>query len=370
MDKNTFMRELERSLSVLQESELRDILSEYEQHIDMKVKSGLSEEEAIADFGSIPELTAEILEAYHVRADFGPGQRDGDSWRAAEDGRNDGDGSSEDQGDGEKERRAAETWKARAAGSGKKAAGFFSELGRRAVRLARRTGRWFSGVFVFWKELLGRPFRRFSRLWKQRREERLYRTDGSMEMENAGKKRGNAGVSLGRTAGSFGRRLAGMAKRCFNSLIRLTAWTARLFWNGVWIFLAGCMGGTGLMFLFCLGVLAVLMVQGYPVAGVTLGCLGATVSLFSAAGLGMTLRWKKQKKGPGAVSQWENGEAEEEASAGTEAAGEENQEEIREETWKVNQEEIREEEWKESQTDIPAEPEHESGCGKEGGQYA
>lgn len=105
MDKNTFMRELEWSLSVLQESELRDILSEYEQHIDMKVKSGLSEEEAIADFGSIPELTAEILEAYHVRADFGPGQRDGDGWRAAEDGQNDGDGSSEDQGDGEKERR-------------------------------------------------------------------------------------------------------------------------------------------------------------------------------------------------------------------------------------------------------------------------
>lgn len=199
-----------------------------------------------------------------------------------------------------------------------------------------------------------------------------------MEMENAGKKRGNAGVSLGRTAGSFGRRLAGMAKRCFSSLIRLTAWTARLFWNGAWIFLAGCMGGTGLMFLFCLGVLTVLMVQGYPVAGVTLGCLGATVSLFSATGLGMTLRWKKKKKGPGAVSQWENGEAEEEADAGTEAAGEENraeswkesQEEIREETWKVNQEEIREVEWKESQTDIPAEPEHGSGCRKEGGQYA
>ena len=329
MDKNTFMRELERSLSVLQESELRDILSEYEQHIDMKVKSGLSEEEAIADFGSIPELTAEILEAYHVRADFGPGQRDGDSWRAAEDGRNDGDGSSEDQGDREKEHRAAaETWKARAAGSGKKAAGFLSELGRRAARLVRRTGRWGSDVFVFWREFLGRPFRRFSRLWKQRREERLYRTDGSMEMENAGKKRGNAGVSLGRTAGSFGRRLAGMAKRCFDSLIRLIVWTARLFWNGAWIFLAGSMGCTGLMFLFCLGVLAVLMVQGYPVAGVTLGCLGATMSLFSAAGLGMTLRWKKQKKGPGAVSQWENGEARE------------------------------------------TEAEHESGCGKEGGQYA
>ena len=377
MDKNTFMRELERSLSVLQESELRDILSEYEQHIDMKVKSGLSEEEAIADFGSLPELTAEILEAYHVRADYGPGQRGGDGWRAAADGRNDGDGPSEGQGDGEKEHRAAETWKARAAGAGKKAAGFFSELGRRAVRLAGRSGQWLSGVFVFWKELLGRPFRRFSSFWRQRREERLYLSDRNIEMENVEKKRGNARVSLGRTAVSFGRRLADMAKRCFNSLIRLTAWTARLFWNGGWIFLAGCLGCIGLMFLFCLGLLTVLMIQGYPVAGVTLGCLGATLSLFSAAGLGMTLRWKKQKKGPGAVSQWENGEAEEEASAGTEAAGEENraeswkesQEENREETWKVNQEEIREETWKESQTDIPEE-EHESGCRKEGGQYA
>ncbi|MFR3627677.1 MAG: DUF1700 domain-containing protein [Lachnospiraceae bacterium] len=378
MDKNTFMRELERSLSVLQESELRDILSEYEQHIDMKVKSGLSEEEAIEDFGSLPELTAEILEAYHVRADYGPGQRGGDGRRTEADGRSDGGGSGEGQGSREKERQEEDKWKTRASRAGKKTAGFFSELGRRALRLARRTGRWFSGVFIFWRELLGRHFRRFSRFWKQKREERLYRTDGSMEMEKAGKKRGNAGVSLGRTAGSFGRRLAGMAKRCFNSLIRLTAWTARLFWNGVWIFLAGCMGGTGLMFLFCLGVLAVLMVQGYPVAGVTLGCLGVTMSLFSAAGLGMTLLWKKQKKGPGAVSQWENGEAEEEAFAGTEAAGEENraeswkesQEENREETWKVNQEEKREEGWKESQTDIPAEPEHGSGCRKEGGQYA
>ena len=30
----------------------------------------MSEEEAIADFGSLADLKAEILEAYHVRADF------------------------------------------------------------------------------------------------------------------------------------------------------------------------------------------------------------------------------------------------------------------------------------------------------------
>ena len=45
-------------------------MEEYEQHIDMKVQRGLTEEEAIADFGNVKELTAEILEAYHVRGDY------------------------------------------------------------------------------------------------------------------------------------------------------------------------------------------------------------------------------------------------------------------------------------------------------------
>ena len=70
MDKKTFISELEQALSVLQEEELRDIMEEYEQHIDMKVQRGLTEEEAIADFGNLKELTAEILEAYHVRGDY------------------------------------------------------------------------------------------------------------------------------------------------------------------------------------------------------------------------------------------------------------------------------------------------------------
>ena len=46
MDKITFLRELEQGLSVLQRDELEDIISEYEQHIDMKIKNGLPEEEA------------------------------------------------------------------------------------------------------------------------------------------------------------------------------------------------------------------------------------------------------------------------------------------------------------------------------------
>lgn len=69
MNKTEFMKKLAGLLKVLQEDEIRDILSEYEQHIDMKMESGLSEKEAIEDFGSVEELAADILSAYHVRVD-------------------------------------------------------------------------------------------------------------------------------------------------------------------------------------------------------------------------------------------------------------------------------------------------------------
>ena len=85
MNKAEFLHILRDRLSVLDEKELEDILSEYEQHIDMKAAGAMTEESAIADFGDIGELTAQILEAYHVRADFarekeirekGPGMMD------------------------------------------------------------------------------------------------------------------------------------------------------------------------------------------------------------------------------------------------------------------------------------------------------
>lgn len=65
MNKEGFLKELESHLRVLDDKEQQDILDEYAQHIDLKMKSGLSEEEAIRDFGNIGELAADILEAYH-----------------------------------------------------------------------------------------------------------------------------------------------------------------------------------------------------------------------------------------------------------------------------------------------------------------
>ena len=70
MNKASFLTELAGHLRVLAEQEQQDILNEYAQHIDMKIKKGMSEEEAIGDFGPVKELAAEILEAYHVNPEY------------------------------------------------------------------------------------------------------------------------------------------------------------------------------------------------------------------------------------------------------------------------------------------------------------
>lgn len=49
MNKEGFLKELRDHLRVLDEREQEDIIDEYAQHIDLKMKSGLSEEEAISD---------------------------------------------------------------------------------------------------------------------------------------------------------------------------------------------------------------------------------------------------------------------------------------------------------------------------------
>ncbi len=70
MTKTEFLNLLEQRLMVLNDDERADLLSEYEQHIEMKIQSGLSEEEAIADFGDPEELIKELLEAYHLNTDY------------------------------------------------------------------------------------------------------------------------------------------------------------------------------------------------------------------------------------------------------------------------------------------------------------
>lgn len=356
MDKREFLSALEQSLSVLQEDELRDIISEYEQHIDIKVEKGLTEAEAIADFGSFGELTAEILEAYHVRADYASDRK-------------------ERTGRGESGQ--AVSWKSRGAMIWEKV----KNGGLRAVTCVRWTGRQLFRPFLWaWRkcrELLGGLRERQRR--KEIQERELWEFDGSEagQGETAREERGEYGTAglkgrddrgtdgiiaegghgergsetgkpdvtstleSGRRGGiplekgiqaygdagpgdrSIGTRpgrrrgdrdfranrlrqkIKRKGKRVTDNMgkgilwvfrlgARAICWAARMVWNGCWILFSLMTGGFGLFSLYGLGVLSVLLIQGYPLIGVTLGCLGLVMCAFAAAVLGTTFLWKKQ----------------------------------------------------------------------------
>ena len=71
MNREEFLNSLENRLQVLNKQERDDILSEYRQHIELRIGSGLSEEAAIQDFGNLDDLAAEILDAYNVDPEYG-----------------------------------------------------------------------------------------------------------------------------------------------------------------------------------------------------------------------------------------------------------------------------------------------------------
>lgn len=71
MNREEFLHSLEDRLQVLNKQEREDILSEYRQHIELRIGSGLSEEAAIQDFGNLDDLAAEILDAYNVDPEYG-----------------------------------------------------------------------------------------------------------------------------------------------------------------------------------------------------------------------------------------------------------------------------------------------------------
>ncbi|MCI9084465.1 MAG: DUF1700 domain-containing protein [Bacilli bacterium] len=70
MSKKDFLNKLAKKLSVLDDSERQDILTEYTDTINEKVKQGQTEEEAVKDFGNIDDLVKEILKAYKINPDF------------------------------------------------------------------------------------------------------------------------------------------------------------------------------------------------------------------------------------------------------------------------------------------------------------
>ncbi|MCM1157758.1 MAG: DUF1700 domain-containing protein [Bacteroidales bacterium] len=223
MKKEEFLAKLRKNLSVLEEGEIQDIIEEYEQHIDMKMKEGLSEEEAIHDFGDLKELTEGILEAYHVR---------------------------------------------------KKAVGKATDaIGKGAGALgksAETAGKWgVSQMKKLWS-MLKRPFVQIKG---------KYPTD---KRKPEGK-------------GFWGKLWALVLAFC-SLLGNGIVWSLHLIWNMFWLGFGILEGFITLGCVFLLGVLAVLLIMGYPFVGMTIVVIGIGLISSAVMLLCFTLIWKKKDK--------------------------------------------------------------------------
>ncbi len=242
MRKEEFLAKLRKNLSVLEEKEIQDIVEEYAQHIDMKMKEGLSEEAAIQDFGDLKELTAGILEAYHVKSDY-TGEKSLDMDKVKEEGR--------------KATQKAATAISKGAGAIGRGAGAAGRWGKRQA-----------GKLLQWVK---KPFDRIK--------ERL-----EVERQNAGKK------------GLLGR-IWLMALGFCKIICKAFKWCVLACWNLFWLFNAIFMVCNTLLCIFLFGMTAVLLSQGYPLLGVLLAVIGCGM-VFAALTLlcGALMTWGKTAK--------------------------------------------------------------------------
>lgn len=322
MNKKEFLEALRQALAVLDETEQRDIIDEYEQHIDMKVASGLTEEEAIADFGDFNEMTAELLEAYHVRADYaGMGRmRENGAVKAENTG-----GQAQKAVPG-KDGQSGETSGSGTAGGstvGNFATGLWKMLtgawlwlwgGAKAAvrwswRLIKVAAVWIWKVCLWcWRQVC-RPFIWLAGLLglraKAAKGEDRTASDGQAEQAAPGRlgdsddgrtfltakeKGGVHKMRQGILSGIWG----GIISFC-RWCVDVCIWCVRMAWNACCVAASLTVGMMGVFFLFALGMFLILVLGGYPLAGLSVASLGAAVSFFAAAGFVMTLLWQKKR---------------------------------------------------------------------------
>ncbi|MCM1466516.1 MAG: DUF1700 domain-containing protein [Alistipes sp.] len=221
MDKREFLKELGKYLEILEEQEQQDILNEYSQHIEMKMKKGMSEKEAIEDFGDPEVLAAEILSAYHVKLQEKTADRRNKIHRIAE---------------------RSGQW------------------AKSAVTAVKGAGR---GLWKGIKWVVKTPVEAFRSLWEKRpRWERKERKQGdNHNMEKYG----------------FMKGIKNFIVRLWNFCVGALFWCARWVFNLILLFFAAIAGVVALICLFGFGVLFVLLIAGYPLIGVTLACFGGLI---------------------------------------------------------------------------------------------
>lgn len=221
MSKQDFLQKLQKELAILEKSEIEDIIEEYEQHIDLKMKDGMSEEDAIKDFGDFNELIAGILEAYHVNANYANNKKTVDFEKVKETGK-------------------------------------------------QMTGAAISGLEHGTKKVFGSLKSAVHTPYQQMKK----------EFANRPKKSKNETI-VGKITDFIKRSLTNcgiLVRWMWNTMISCFRFVIRSMW---FCFCAGC--GLFSLFLevmgiFGLGFCFVVLVKGYPLLGITIGLLGAVIA--------------------------------------------------------------------------------------------
>ena len=257
MNKTEFLLTLQKQLSLLEDDEQADIIDEYSQHIEMKVKSGMTEEEAIADFGPIDQLISEILGAYHVKAPAKAVATQGIEESASVKS------SAFDAG------KIAEGGKKAAAGAANAAKGCFSKL-----------------------DAVGKDITR------KRAEKKAQRPEEDSQDAASTDKKTSKGVAA--KTGECARNVAGGIARGTSQVgagtLSLSKNLLRWFWN----LCVACVVAAFLLctiaFLVTFGFSIVLSMQGYPVFGICLASLGLLLAFLSLSLLSLRLIVRKSKE--------------------------------------------------------------------------
>ena len=278
MNKTEFLQELEKRLHVLNEQERKDVLEEYAQHINLKIESGLSEEEAVRVFGSPEELAAELLDAYRINSEYAAEA----SEKTAEQMRK----TRKENQTSHKVREAAGNMAKKAGNAAESAGHMAGTAGKAAVGTVRRIllGIWhfIRRMFLFVRDTVqkaaGGVGRMFGRL-----------TGKHTAQENvSGQERG---LEAGRA-----KRGKGRLRRIAGGLMSAVKFCCVLFVRAALILLACPVILLGLCFLFLTGVVLVLIIQGYPVVGIGVGSFGIVLAAFGVTGLLLSFVFKRKNR--------------------------------------------------------------------------
>ena len=249
MDKATFLVQLQKNIGMLDDDEQKDIIDEYSQHIDMKVSGGMTEAEAIEDFGDFNEFVREVLNAYHVKAPFD--QEDAVEAAAT---------ASPTAGDRLDD----------AVRGGAQAAGRAVDATKRGARKMASAVTGAAGKFS------DRAKEAVSQASAARAEARAEAAASGVEADRDGSE-SRAAAASGTSRGMIAE-VGGMARSFGGGCWNVAKTAARWCWNFAVACLMASGGFMALVSLFCLGLGVVFLVQGYPVAGLTIAAAGCSMA--------------------------------------------------------------------------------------------